>query len=350
MKTNRLRSILLCLLLAALLCACAQERSAPESGAEPEPSAAVTVVDKLELPADFGRAESLAMANYLCRNRALLAGEYLYTLEFDEALQPVLGRYRIVDGTPREFTVLVGDCVAEYLTEDGEALYYLDRGRVTRLPLAGGEPTVLCEGAQSLQLADGRLYFLDGEGRLCRMDRRGGGRTVLREERCGYPYVLGDLLLAQKGSDGALYLMELEGESEWRLSEGKAYAPLLADGTLYFTQETADGKRLCRLAPGDETPLPLSGETLRGAAEFFYAGGWQARLALAGDSPRQSFLPLDGKGAAQPCPYSGYHLLDYVGPNLRVDAMYEADGRLGFFVLCTPDGGELRYFGGRVIE
>ena len=109
MKTNRLRSILLCLLLAALLCACAQERSAPESGAEPEPSAAVTVVDKLELPADFGRAESLAMANYLCKNRALLTGEYLYTLDFDAELKPVLGRYRVVDNTLREFTVLVED-------------------------------------------------------------------------------------------------------------------------------------------------------------------------------------------------------------------------------------------------
>ena len=347
MKKRTIQSILLCLLLAALLCACGEEaRSAPAE--TPEETAAVTLIERLSPEDDFGRAESLAMANWLCKNRALLAGEYLYTLEYDEALQPVLGRYRVVDNTLREFTVLAEDCVAEYLTEDDGALWYIDRGRLERLG-PDGERRVLAEDAQTLQLADGWVYFLDGEGRLCRMERDGGGRTVLHDGPLTYPYVMGGLLLAQKGADEALYLLRLEDGGAWRLSEGAAYAPLRVGRTLYFTAERGGGKRLCALDLDDDTLRELSAEPLRGAAEFFYADGWQARLALAGELLRQRLLPLNG-GGTEDCAYSGYHLLDYVGPGLYVDAVYEADGRLHGFLLHTPDGGEIRYFGGKVIE
>ncbi len=308
----------------------------------------MTVVDQLRPADEFGRAESLAMANYLCKNRALLTGEYLYTLDFDAELKPVLGRYRVVDNTLREFTVLVEDCVAEYLTEDDGALYYLNRGCLERLG-ADGVRRVLCEGAYSLQLYGGRLYFLDAEGRLCRMETDGSGRTTLLAERVDYPYVMGDLLLAQKGADKALYLLEPESGSEWRLTEGAAYAPLRVGQTLYFTAERDGGKRLCSLELDGGEAAELSGEPLRGAAEFLYSGGWQSRIALAGELLRQRLLPLDG-AEARDCAYSGYHLLDYVGGGLYLDAVYEADGRLNSFMLCTPDGGTIRYFGGKVIE
>lgn len=347
MKTTKRQSIFLCLLLAALLCACGQERSAPADTPQPEPTEAVTVITELRPTDEFGRAESLAMANFLCKNRALLAGEYLYTLDFDAALKPVLGRYRVVDNTLREFTVLVEDCVAEYLTEADGALYYLNRGCLERLG-ADGTRRVLCEGAYTLQLCGDRLYFLDGEGRLCRMETDGSGRTVLLDEKIDYPYVMGGLLLAQKGADKALYLLDPEGEGEWRLTDGAAYAPLRIGQTLYFTAEMDGGKRLCSLELDGGAPLTVSDEPLRGAAEFLYRGGWQARLALAGELLRQRLLPLGGE--AQDCPYSGYHLLDYVGNGLYLDAVYEADGRLNSFMLYTPDGGVIRYFGGTVIE
>lgn len=348
MKTKKRQSILLCLLLAALLCACGQERSAPaETGEAPE-SETVTVIEELRPTDEFGRAESLAMANALCANRALLSGEYLYTLEFDEQLSPVLGRYRVVDNTLREFTVLVENCVAEYLTEFDGALYYLNDGCLERLDADGGR-SLLAEDAYSLQISGGRLYFLDGEGRFCRAELDGSGRTVLLEDKCAYPYVMDGLLLVQKGEDEALFLCEPEGEAAWRLTEGAAWAPLRVGQTLYFTAGTAEGKRLCAIDLEDGGLRTLSETPLRGAAEFFYAGGWQTRLALQGDLLRQQILPVEG-GEAEDCAYSGYHLLDYVGAGLRVDAVYEAGGRLNSFMLYTPDGGVIRYFGGKVIE
>jgi len=308
------------------------------------------VIDELRPTDEFGRSESLAMANYLAANRALLSGEYLYTLEYDKSLQPVLGRYRVVDNTLREFTVLAENCAAEYLTEEGGMLYYLRDGRIERLSPASGERETLCTGAKSLQISGGMLYYLDGEDRFCRMDANGGGQTVLLETPCAYPYVMGGLLLVQKGEDEALYLRELEGEGEWRLSSGAAYAPLRVERELFFTAETARGKRLCRLAlDGSGGAETVSDTALRGTAEFFYAGGWQTRLAREGELLRQEILPLSG-GEAQSCEYSGYHLLDYVGAGLRVDAVYEADGRLNSFMLYTPDGGVIRYFGGKIIE
>ena len=347
MKKRTLQSILLCLLPAALLCACGEAaRSAPAE--LPEATPAVTLIERLRPEDDFGRAESLAMANFLCKNRALLADGYLYTLEYDEALRPVLGRYRAGDDTLGEFTVLAEDCVAEYLSEDAGDLYYIDRGRLERLG-PDGERRVLAEDAQTLQLANGRVYFLDTEGRFCRMERDGGGRTVLHEGPLAYPYVMGGLLLAQKGADEALYLLRLEDGAERRLSEGAAYAPLRVGRTLYFTEEADGGKRLCALDLDDDALTVLDAGPLRGAAEFFYDDGWRARLALAGELLRQRLLPLGG-GGTEDCAYSGYHLLDCVGPGLYVDAVYEADGRLHGFLLHTPDGGGIRYFGGEVIE
>ena len=142
MKTLKRQLIALLLLFALLLSGCG---SAPESGpaetGEPEEDEGlVTVIERPELSPDFSRAESVAMANFLCANRALLEGEYLYTLEYDEQLRSVLGRYRVVDNTLREFTVLAEDCVAEYLTEADGALFYLNRGSLERLNADGAKP------------------------------------------------------------------------------------------------------------------------------------------------------------------------------------------------------------------
>lgn len=351
MKTQKTQLILLCLLLAALLCACGQEPAAPERVPEETPAAMVTLIEDYEPPEDFGDEESLAMANYLCANRALFVEEYFYTLDYDETLRPVLGRYRVVDNNLREFTVLVENCVAEYLCTDGEALYYINGGRAERLPLGGGKARTLCADARTLQLHGGRLYYLDAEGRFCRMETDGGAQTVLLEGPCDYPYVLGGLLLVQKGAQNALWLRELEGEGEWRLTDGAAYAPLLIGRELFFTMETDGGKRLCSLELGGGDVRILSDTPLRGTAEFFPEDGWRTRLALEGDLLRQRILPLDAPdGAGEDCAYSGYHLLDYVGAKLRVDAVYEAGGRLNSFMLYTPDGGVIRYFGGKTIE
>ncbi len=348
MKTYTRQLIALLLLLALLLSGCG---SVPESApAEPEEDEGlVTVIERPELSPDFTRAESVAMANFLCANRALQEGEYLYTLEYDEQLQSVLGRYRVVDNTLREFTVLAENCVASYLTLYDGVLYYLRDGRIERLALTeDAKPKVLCESAKTLQLAGGKLYYLNGGGQLCRMEPDGSGQSVLIAAACDYPFVMGDQVLLQKGEEHALYLCALEGGAEWRLTEGAAYAPLRVGQELYYTAETDAGKRLCCLDLAEGTERIVSDTALRGTAEFYYEGAWKARLALEGDLLRQRILPLDG-GEEEACAYSGYHLLDHVSVGLRVDAVYEAGGRVNSFILFAPDGSQIRYFGGKVL-
>ncbi len=352
MKTYTRNLIALLLLLALLLSGCGSApESAPAETAEPEEDEGlVTVIERPELSPDFSRAESVAMANFLCANRALLEGEYLYTLEYDEELRSVLGRYRVVDNTLREFTVLAENCVASYLTVYDGALYYLCGGRIERLALTeGAKPELLCESAKTLQLADGKLYYLDGGGQLCRMEPDGSGQTVLIAAACDYPYVMRDQVLLQKGEAHALQLCAREGGAEWRLTEGAAYAPLRVGQELYYTAETDAGKRLGCLDLAEGTERVVSDTALRGTAEFYYEGAWKTRLALEGDLLRQRVLPLDG-GEEEACAYSGYHLLDHVSVGLRVDAVYEAGGRINSFLLFAPDGSQIRYFGGKVIS
>lgn len=350
MKTRKRQVILLVLLLAALLCACGQEPpGAPETPPQETHAATVTVIEDFLAP-DFELTESLAMANYLCGNRALLSGETLYTLDFDVQLRPVLASWRYAEGTLSDYAVLAENCAAAYLVEHGGALYFVNGGRAERLELDSGGREVLCEDARTLQLFEGRLWYLDAAGNFRSMALDGSGQTLVLEGPCAYPYVLGGgLLLAQRGEDEALWLCTLDGEAEWLLCGDPVYAPLLIGQELVFTRQTAEGKRLCRLSlaePGAQ-PETLCEQPIRGAAEFFCDGGWRTRLAHEGDLLRQSIRPLESPGEGEECPYSGYHLLDFVGEDLRVDAVYEAGGRLNSFMLYTPEG-LLRWFGGEL--
>lgn len=72
-------------------------------------------------------------------------------------------------------------------------------------------------------------------------------------------------------------------------------------------------------------------------------------MFLAGDGWKQQLL-RPGETEGEACAYSGYRLCDFVGEACRVDAAYDPDGRLRCFVLVNEAGGELRYFGGKVLD
>lgn len=338
------RVLTLCLCAALLLTGCGRAET-PAVEASPEPSAAVTVIQEpLQLPA-VSPAESAAMASFMAANRALVTGDALYTLDFDAALRPVLARYRVTEAGLEDWTVLADDCVPEYLCEKEGALYWLNAGRLERLTLSDGTRQVLAEGPfGSLQPCQGGFYALDDTGSLLRLDETGAMTERLLVGPCDYTYVLGGYLFYQSEAEGgSLRQRRLCSGEDRRLARGSAYAPVLLGGALYFS---GDGV-FCRAEDADE-PRSFDLPALRGAAELIpTASGWCARVALVGTID-QGLLTLTEPVSYAPCDYQGYRLCDFAAEGLRVDAVYEADGRLRCFALCRAEG-ELRYFGGRVL-
>ena len=71
---------------------------------------------------------------------------------------------------------------------------------------------------------------------------------------------------------------------------------------------------------------------------FLDTGGWKQQLLRLGETEGEA------------CANSGYRLCDFVGEDCRIDAAYDPDGRLRCFVLVDKTGGELRFFGGKILE
>lgn len=335
----------LCLCAALLLTGCGAE--AETSPPEPERSRTVTLVEEpLALP-QFEGEESARMACYMAANRALVDGETLYTLDFDALFRPVLARYQLSETGLSGYEILAEDCAASYLCLYQDALYYLSEGRIERLNLSDGEREVLVEGpCLSLQLADGMLYYRDAQGSFCRIRPDGSSQTVLLRQPCDYAYVLGELLLYQSETDGLrLHLRELDGTRDELLSEEPAYAPLLLGPWLYYSSVGS----LVRMDAATRETRSFDLPPLRGEAEFFCSPeDWVARIGLDDGGVGQALLTLGEEARLSLCGYQGYRLCDFVSETLRVDAMYEADGRLRCFALCAY-GRELRYFGGALL-
>lgn len=352
-----MRKILLIILLLLLLTGCAAK--APEASPMPTeaPAAAETAAPEpapsvsAPAPQGYSAADTAAMSAYMSANRALIAGDRLYGLDYDESLQPVLASYRLRGGQPGSFRILCEDCVPEYLALEGNYLYFLNGGRLQRLALRGRAFETLREGPiQSLQIFDSALYYTDGEGRFCRCALDGTGGEVLIEGPCGYAWAMSEGVIYQSESDGCCLRMRLWDGTDRRLTAAASYAPLRIGNTVWYSQRDGEGNVLAYVDLTDGTVTRYETPDLRGKAEMIPSGeAWLLRVFLAGDGWKQQLL-RPGETEGEACAYSGYRLCDYVGESCRIDAAYDPDGRIRCFVLVDEAGGETRYFGGKVLD
>lgn len=346
-----MRKLSLILLLALLLTGCAanvpEATSAPETPPSQNESAAPSVL----LPGDFSPADTAAMSSYMSANRWLIAGERMYGLDYDEDLRPVLASYRLRGGKPGSFRILCADCVPEYLAQAGKWLYFLHEGSLQRLNLNSLRRETLLDGPiRSLQIFDGALYYTDGEGRYCRADLDAQSREVLIEGPCDYAWAMPEGILYQSESEGACLRMRLWDGAERRLSAAASFAPLRLGQSVWYTQQDSEGCAIGAIDLSDGTVTHYSTPALRGAAELIPAGGeWLLRICLDGGGWKQQLL-RPGESEGEDCGYSGYRLCDFAGEAQRIDAAYDPDGRLRCFVLVDEAGGELRFFGGKILE
>ena len=315
------------------------------AAAEPEPSVSVLV------PQGYSAADTAAMSAYMSANRCLIAGQRLYGLDYDAEFRPVLASYILRGGQPRSFRILCEDCVPEYLAQEGKYLYFINGGRLQRLAMNGHSPETLLEGPiQSLQIFDGALCYTDGEGRYCRAALDGTGSEVLIEGPCGYAWAMPEGVLYQSESEGNCLHLRLWDGTDRQLTAAASYAPLRIGNTVWYSQRDSEGSVLGSVELTDGTVTRWETQDLRGTAELIPSGDdWLLRVFLAGDGWKQQLL-RPGETEGEACAYSGYRLCDYVGENCRIDAAYDPDGRLRCFVLVNEAGGELRYFGGKVLD
>ena len=336
------RSILPVLLLAALLLTgCGAGQS---GGSAPEPSPGPTPAE-LRLPEPLGEEESRAMAMVLNANRVLLGDEVLFCYDFDEDWKPVLARYRWKDGELSGYAVVAEGCVPEYLCRTGGKLYYIDRGSgaLERVSEWGGKREVLHKGPCSwLCLREGLLYFCDKQGRYLSMDPKTREETELLAGPCAFAYPLEGAILWQDAAERGIFLTDTENQITRQLSLGPTGAPLLVGDRLWFYSRGAvhslglDGSdpQVCRVPETDGAVELLpeeDGVFLRGIRETKGTAQWSG----------MSHGPYKYLSR-------GYRICDWLGEDLRVDTVYEPDGRIRCYLLRDGEGRELSFLAGQL--
>lgn len=322
---------LLCLLL---LCACGQEEEAAPEFQLPEGRHLQALTTE----------ESQAMARFLNANRVLLDGNFLYCYDFDNGWRPVLGRYTWDGSGLKDFTVLAEGCVPEYLCRLGDSLYYIERnsGGIERVPLQGGPREPLRQGpCDGLVLRDGLLCFRDGEGRFLSLDPSTGAEESLLPRPCAWAYPLEGAILYLSAEESRLCLYWTEEAEEEALSPGPADTPLILGDCLYYRSGTA----LHRVGLDGEAPTSFSLPETDGAIELLpEAAGLRLRGIRDESGPVQWEGPPEGPFYRQA---RGYRICDWLGGGLRVDTVYEPDGRIRCFLLTADEGFQLSFLAGK---
>ncbi len=335
------RLILPVLLLAALLLsACGAEQAGEPAAGEvsPRPTPA-----ELQLPAPLSREESRAMAMVLNANRVLPGDGAIFCYDFDENWQPVLARYRWKNGKLSGFTVLAEGCVPEYLCRTGGKLYYIDRGSgaLERVPERGGKREVLNAGpCRWLCLKEGLLYFCDGAGRFLSLDPKSLEETELLAGPCAFAYPLEGAILWQDEAERGIFLTDTVNQVTSQLSRGPTGAPLLVEDRLWFY--CAGAVHSLGLDGGDPKFYKLP--RTEGAVEILpERGGLLLRGIREADGPVQWYGRPGG-------PFQtlsrGYRICDWLGEDLRVETVYEPDGRILRYELRDGEGHELSFLAG----
>lgn len=332
---------LIILLIACLLCLCA-------CGKDDEP--AIPDVEKLgvleerALP-EFTAEDSLRMINLMNSNRALVSDDTLYCLDFDQDYQPLLSAYTIGDGlTDRR--VLAEGCIPECLSEYQGRLYYINAYSgdcIESIGTDGADRLTLRDRAASyLQLEGGAMYYCDMEGRFCRAELDGSGESLVIDEPCFYPFLIGQAVLYQQGESEKLHLRYLEDGTDVLLTDHAAYAPVIYEDRLYYSsQGTVHSMGLDGRSPR-EYDLP----GIEGAAEFFVRDGQLVLRAVANENgPRQwTARPEDIQSSLEYVQYRGYRLCSFAGDGLWADSVYNPDGRIRALVFTDAQGNETEYF------
>lgn len=327
---------LLPLICVLMMCGCTKgaepiEAAPPSAAAETAPTPTPTPEpERLTFPA-LTDDESLMMANHMSVDRAAVYDNVLYAFDFDADYSPVLARFVITENGLTERTELVKNCVPEYLTVYDGRLYFVNSGAIQTASLDGKNCKTLVENVSGdMMIADGMLWYRDGEGRFCRAGLDGKNSERIIDRLCFYPYVTGDCVVYQDDADGeTLHIYSLAEKREQRLTDIPAYEYVIIGDALFFTARTENG--LCPARLGiDGTLEVFSCFVTESPVTYSFLGGeWTA-----------SGVPLDKLSTSAPgqSTADGYETAELTSRELEVRARCNPDGRIREFVLYTADG------------
>ena len=336
---KKLISLILILLSALGLSGCARDRCAIPNRLD------LLLLRKNPLPAYDSQASG-RMFSHMGGSRALVQGTFLYTIELDGEHRPVLARYSLENAQLSQPVTLVELCAPQWICADGPFIFYVNALQDRRLERLNTETLETCvlvdEPCSYLQIKDKLLYYRGENNFLYSCDMDGQRRNTVLDKACCYPWFLGDALLYQSESEGDILKLRFFGAEESRelaLTDEAAYAPVLIEDRLYYTQ----GMQVRSMGINGMDPATLDSPPVSGAAEFILENGrWQVRAVSDDYGIHQWSLPLEG-GDALYSPHSGYLLCDYMDGNWRVDGDYFADARLRSMLLYWPEGGKSEY-------
>ena len=301
----------------------------------------------------LSRADSLAMAGFMQKNRALLDGRDLYTLDYDARNRPVLAHYRLYNFHVSECLVLAEDCVPQWLCLLGGRVYYINHengGVLESVDPEGSDRRFLRAGPCSwLSARDGRLFYCREDGFFCSMIPGDTVETIILNKRCFYPWLLdSDTLIYQDDADGErLHLRRLSTGEEHTLTADAAYAPLIWGGQIWYTG--SDG--LHSVLPDGSRYRSYELPPVCGPAEFL---PWEESLWVRCLTEEQGIHQWSASltGGSNTPLYSaerGYRLCEWMDIRYRVDSLYQPDGRIRGFLLTDAAGNTLRYWMGQEI-
>lgn len=347
MKNFKPLFLALCLSLSAALSGCVE--LPPPPGTETTPK--LQKIENAVIP-ELSESESLAMQSYMSGGRAIVSGQRLYCMDFDENNKPALCSYDISTSNPSDFKVLVANCVPEFLNLYSDRIYFVNQntgGNIESVNLEGGDWQTVKEGpCDFLRIHEDKMYYCDSAMRLCVSSPVGMGEEIIMTEAGFYPYIIGDKLIYQLSRNEHLYLRDLSTGVETELTEQPAYAPVIIGDRLYCTVE---GGVLSMGADG-LTPLKYELGEIQGIAEYSLRDGKiHVRGVSGGKEIRDwSFETEKPKESFSYNVTGSYSLCDYIDENYAVYTNYEPGGRIKSLSLVSQNGRESQFYSGKILS
>ena len=280
-----------------------------------------------EVPFDFGSTGgNLQNGGLACDKNSVI---YRLGIENDE-----IGIYSI-DGAGS--AKLMVKSIASQLNAAGGYLYYIKQatGELYRMPLAGGEPKIVCEEKMVFALAIGsRVYgTLDEDDALVMMNGDGTGMETIETDGCYDLGADGQTLYYTNTSSGEFCMRDLVSGETKRIPMAKRGYAQLWNGRVYYQDESNEGKLTCCALDGSDIKVlldqPVTGLNVTERGVF---------CVNRGDGDTLYRVALDGSKAQQLTSVTGDYV-NVVGEDLL---LINAAGR---FYQVGEDGTVTKLYG-----
>jgi len=148
---------------------------------------------------DFTPEETAAMSTFMSFGRYAVDGNTVYGQAFDSAGTVELVRIDLeTNGSfaePASHVVLEKGHAPKYVSLYGDDVYYIhdSESGIYRVGKDGGEPELIVpDGADYLQIHNGKLYYCDESYTFCSAELDGSGAAPVFEKEVYFPYFVND--------------------------------------------------------------------------------------------------------------------------------------------------------------